>query len=148
MQWVKDDGGRAAAGYLGDTGDCVVRAIAIATEMPYQQVYDLVNQMAQHERPGAKRRRGRRSSARTGVFKPTEKRVMRELGWHWTPTMLVGSGCKVHLRDGELPMGRLLVAVSLHSVAVIDGVMHDTHDPSRQGTRCVYGYWQKARRDS
>jgi hypothetical protein len=24
----------------------------------------------------------------------------------------------------------------------IDGVIHDTHDPSRNGTRFVYGYWQ------
>jgi len=24
---------------------------------------------------------------------------------------------------------------------VIDGVLHDTHDCSRDGTRCVYGYW-------
>jgi|SRR5262245_25045412 len=26
-------------------------------------------------------------------------------------------------------------------VAVIDGVIHDTHDCSRDGTRCVYGYF-------
>jgi hypothetical protein len=26
---------------------------------------------------------------------------------------------------------------------VIDGVIHDTFDPSRGGTRCVYGYWIK-----
>jgi hypothetical protein len=55
--------------------------------------------------------------------------------------MQVGSGTKVHLRDGELPMGRLVVAVSNHVTAVIDGVVHDTHDPSRGGTRAVYGYW-------
>ena len=31
------------AGYRGKTGDCVVRSIAIATGLPYQQIYDLVN---------------------------------------------------------------------------------------------------------
>ena len=56
--------------------------------------------------------------------------------------MQIGSGCTVHLRDGELPMGRLLVSVSKHLVAVIDGVIHDLSDPSRNGTRCVYGFWQ------
>jgi hypothetical protein len=56
--------------------------------------------------------------------------------------MSIGSGCTVHLRDGELPMGRLIVSVSLHLVAVIDGIIHDTHDCSRDGTRCVYGYWR------
>ena len=35
-----NDGGRAAAGYKGQAGDCVVRSIAIATGMPYQKIYD------------------------------------------------------------------------------------------------------------
>ena len=68
---------------------------------------------------------------------------MAGLGFSWTPTMGIGTGCKVHLRDGELPQGRLVVSVSKHYVAVIDGVIFDTHDCSRNGTRCVYGYWQK-----
>ena len=38
MEWIYSDGGRAAAGYKGDAGDCVTRAIAIATEIPYQEV--------------------------------------------------------------------------------------------------------------
>jgi hypothetical protein len=40
-----------------------------------------------------------------------------------------------------LPNGRLIARCSRHLVAVIDGVIHDTHDSSRDGTRCVYGYW-------
>ena len=40
MLWQYNDGGRAAAGYKGQTGDCVTRAIAIATERPYREVYD------------------------------------------------------------------------------------------------------------
>jgi hypothetical protein len=58
--------------------------------------------------------------------------------------MAVGSGCKVHLRADELPSGRLIVRVSHHFAAVIDGVIHDTHDCSRGGTRCVYGYWVRS----
>jgi len=135
-----DDGGRLAAGYKGKAGDCVVRAIAIATEKPYQQIYDLVNSAAVYERTG-KRKRGK-SDARTGVYKTSIKRVMKSLGWVWTPTMQIGSGCTVHLRADELPTGRLVVSVSKHLTAVIDGVIHDTHDCSRRGTRCVYGYWQ------
>jgi hypothetical protein len=46
------------------------------------------------------------------------------------------------LKADELPAGRLIVSVSKHLVAVIDGVAHDTHDPSRGGTRCVYGYYR------
>ena len=36
----------------------------------------------------------------------------------------------LHLRDQELPPG-LIVAVTKHIVAVIDGVIHDTHDCSQ-----------------
>jgi hypothetical protein len=72
------------------------------------------------------------------------KEYVALLGFEWVPTMLIGSGCKVHLADGELPMGRLVVAVSKHYTAVIDGVIHDTYDPSRGGSRCVYGYWRLA----
>jgi hypothetical protein len=56
--------------------------------------------------------------------------------------MQVGSGCTVHLREDELPSGTLIVAVSRHLTVVKDGVIYDNHDPSRDGTRCVYGYWK------
>ena len=69
------------------------------------------------------------------VLDATIRRVLEELGWQWTPTMAIGSGCTVHLRDGELPRGRLIVAVSKHMVAVVDGVIHDTSDCSRNGSR-------------
>jgi hypothetical protein len=109
--------------------------------LPYQSVYDLLNEHAGSQRI-TKRQRSR-GSARTGVYKTTIRRVLEGLGWVWTPTMAIGSGCTVHLRDGELPRGRLIVNVSKHMVAVVDGVIHDTSDCSREGTRCVYGYWQK-----
>ena len=35
-----NDGGRAKAGYKGKAGDCVVRSIAIVTNLPYQKIYD------------------------------------------------------------------------------------------------------------
>jgi hypothetical protein len=65
---------------------------------------------------------------------------MGELGFAWTPTMRIGQGCKVHLRDSELPRGKLVVQVSRHFCAVINRVLHDTHDTTRVGMRCVYGY--------
>jgi hypothetical protein len=44
MRFQYDDGGRAAAGYKGKAGDCTCRAISIATGLPYQHVYDLLNE--------------------------------------------------------------------------------------------------------
>lgn len=141
MKWVYNDGGRVDAGFKGTTGDCVCRAIAIATERPYKEVYDLINEYAKSERTG-KRKRGK-SNARTGVYKDCIRKVMKHYGWTWVPTMQIGQGCKVHLREDELPKGRLVVSVSKHETAVIDGVLNDTYDCSRDGTRCVYGYFIK-----
>jgi hypothetical protein len=146
MKFVFNDGGRAAAGYRGTTSDCVCRAVAIATGKPYQEVYDELNALAASERTG-KRKRGK-SSARAGVYKQTMRFYLVEtLGWTWVPTMKIGSGCQVHLRAEELPGGRLIPEVSKHVVAVIDGTIHDIHEPSRDGTRCVYGYYQKPNAD-
>jgi len=39
LKYCEDDGGRAAADYKGIAKDCVVRAISIATQQPYTQVY-------------------------------------------------------------------------------------------------------------
>ena len=140
VRFIHNDGGRAAAGYKGKAGDCVTRSIAIATGKPYQEVYDALNTLALRERTG-KRKRGT-SSARSGVYKSTYRKYLASLGYEFVPTMAIGQGCKVHLRADELPPGRLIVAVSRHMTAVIDGVIHDTHDPSRDGTRCVYGYFK------
>jgi hypothetical protein len=101
-----------------------------------------LNKLSARERMG-KRKRGT-SNARTGVHKSTIRWVMESLGWKWTPTMQIGSGCTVHLKANELPSGRLVVSVSKHLTAVVGGVIHDTHDCSRGETRCVYGYWQQA----
>jgi hypothetical protein len=149
MMWVADDGGRAATGFSGKTGDCVVRAIAIACELPYAEVYQALHKATLADTVllrRLQRRYGARAHAhaspRTGVHRRVYDRYLAARGWVWTPTMKIGHGCTVHLCAEELPSGRLIVRLSRHMCAVIDGVIHDTHDPSRQGTRCVYGYWQ------
>lgn len=146
MIWRYSDGGRAAAGYTArSVGDCVCRAIAIVTEVPYLDVYQTLNQGATRERPSKGRAR---STARNGVHRRTYEPYLFSLGYVWCSTMQIGSGCTVHLRPEELPAGRLIVAVSKHLTAVIDGVVYDTHDPSRDGSRCVYGYYQKYQKRS
>lgn len=170
MKFIHDDGGREAAGFKGRAGDCVARAVAIASGKPYGEVYNaLASGMGSQ-------RKSKGRTARNGVSTRRKwfKEYMRSLDFKWVPTMLIGSGCVVHLTDGELPGGRLVVAVSKHYTAVIDGVIHDTHNPSERGTtvyppgypkdelpkgarwlsngngwayspeRCVYGYWTPA----
>lgn len=141
VRFIRTDGGRAAAGYVGEAGDCVARAVAVASGRSYQEVYDALSVGCRGQR--LTRGRQRSASARNGVDTSRKwfKDYMRSLGFRWVPTMQVGQGCKVHLRAEELPSGRLVVAVSKHYVAVLNGIIHDTFDPSRNGTRCVYGYW-------
>jgi len=145
-----DDGGRAAAGFKGGAGDCVVRSIAIAANLPYLQVYeDLRDANARYaqERDNKLSRllNQRGSSPRNGNHRNVFHDYILAQGFQWVPTMKVGTGCQVHLRPDELPKGTLIVKVSKHLTTVIDGVIHDTHDPSRGGARCVYGYYLKSR---
>lgn len=35
IEFLRDDGGRAAAGFKGEAGDCVVRALTIANDEDY-----------------------------------------------------------------------------------------------------------------
>lgn len=149
MQFVYNDGGRKKAGFKGDAGDCVVRAIAIAAELPYREVYNhlsgenLLYSICKRDRVARNLQKDKSYTPRDGVNKKVYGKWLADHGWIWHPTMTIGSGCRVHLEYGELPMGKLIVRVSKHLVAVIDGVIHDTYDPSRDGKRCVYGYWSQ-----
>lgn len=141
MDYTYNDGGRKEHGYKGNAQDCVARAIAIAAQEPYELIYRELNEWGSRER--LSKRRKTKSSARTGVYVPTIRKYLASKGWRWVPTMQIGQGCKVHLRKEELPSGRLIVSVSKHVVAVIDGTINDIFDPARDGTRCVYGYYVK-----
>ena len=158
-----DDGGREDAGYKGGARDCVTRAIAIALRMDYEKVRIELMEGASRWRltSRSKSAKAKRSnSVRNGVPKEIYRPYIESKGWIWTPTMGIGTGCTVHLVPEELPGGRLIVRVSKHLTAVIDGVIHDTHNPQREvhcsstvyvdgeqvqthsiQRRCVYGYF-------
>ena len=118
-----DDGGRSAAGYKGQAGDCVVRSIAIVTGMSYQKVYDDLYNANEVFRITSKAKLARslkkkNDSPRSGTHRVVLKKYLAQLGWKWTPTMFVGQGCKVHLKKEELPNGILLVSCSKHITVV------------------------------
>ncbi len=78
MRVIIDDGGRASAGYKGQANDCVCRAVAIATEQPYQEIYDRLEAMIQAKFGPTKRPPGVEALMHGGV--------MRAIGWVWVPT--------------------------------------------------------------
>ena len=125
-----NDGGRSKYFKAAKVSDCVVRAVAIVTGRDYKEVYDEIRKLIGH-------------TPRNGVFKQDSKKVMSHYGGQWVSCMRVGQGTRTHLADGEIPMDkRLVCCLSKHVTTVIDGVINDTYDPSRGGTRTVYGYWQ------
>jgi hypothetical protein len=143
-----NDGGRKAAGYKGKAGDCVVRSIAIATNLSYIKVYDDLYRANEEFRTSshsklARSLKQKNDTPRTGTHRVVIKKYLKELGWNWTPTMFIGQGCKVHLKKNELPRGTLIVSCSKHITVVKNGMLYDVYDCSRNGTRCVYGYWSK-----
>jgi hypothetical protein len=91
----------------------------------------------------AKRLASKGSSPRNGNHRNVFHDYILQQGFTWIPTMQVGAGCQVHLIPEELPAGTLIVKVSKHLTTIIDGVIHDTHNPARGGRRCVYGYYIK-----
>ena len=46
-----DDGGRSEAGFKGHAGDCTVRSVAVATQRPYQEIYDEVRTIPEETLP-------------------------------------------------------------------------------------------------
>jgi hypothetical protein len=151
VRWVKDDGGRSKSGLPRaneKAGDCVARAIAIATQKPYREVHDaLIAGSVRHIREDnseyakwARRKGGVRVfHADHGCTPEVYGAYLESLDWKHTPTKRQG----IHLRANELPRGRLIVEISRHLVAVIDGVIHDTHDCGEGGRIRVQGYWSQ-----
>ena len=112
MDFIWDDGGRAACGYVGLTGDCVPRAIAIATGALYRDVYEKLGIVSE-------------KSPRHGV--PTETAAAYLAERYWQRTIEVDRPFSV----GELPNGVVIVHIaksnarSQHFCTLIDRVVHD-----------------------
>lgn len=130
MRFVKSHGGREKYFEKLNVGDCVTRAICNATGKDYMEVYKALAALS-------------KSSPRNGVYKSAYRKYLASLGYSFTPLMGIGTGCRTHLCEEELPTkGTYILKVSKHLTCIKDGVLYDSYDCSRGGTRCVYGYWK------
>ena len=125
MKFIYDDGGRSNY-FKGNAGDCVTRAIAIATGIDYKEVYNTIKDLLQH-------------TPRNGLSKQETRDIMHYFGFDWYAPKF--GGIKLHLTEEDLPDGTIICQVSKHVVCVKDKVIYDTFKPDRDGTRLVYGYW-------
>jgi hypothetical protein len=133
MQFQKNDGGRAAAGYKASTDDSLVRAIVIASQRPYEEIYDRLAEDSKTQRPAWAQLKGDKPTSKIFVNANHKwfKDYMRELGFDSVSlNNIPGGSHNFYLKDGGFPMGRLVVRLGGHYAAVIDGVLHDTYDSS------------------
>ena len=132
------DGGRAGErGYGGtrSTGDCVPRAIAIATDQPYKQVHQELRDLQYAA--------GMRRSVSNGTIDSVWQPYLRELGWT-EHRCDVPKGHRPWLLAEEewLPMDEnVIVSLPRHLTTVMRGVLTDTYDPSKRGTAIVAAFW-------
>lgn len=129
QSYIHNDGGRAKSGRKGTTGDCGVRAMAIALGIEYDAAY---KELAQ-----ANKDNGRAKSMRSGIYKEAFGDVLARYGWVWHPAPKF-DGRKA--RCSDMPSGTVIARQSRHFVAVIDGTPCDIFDSSE---KMVYGYWAK-----
>ena len=127
ITFKKTNGGRKEAGYKGNAGDCVIRSIAIATGKPYKEVYDQlhIRQKSFCQKIGMKQR-----SIRRGVYPQVWQPYAESLGFKYL------DGSKKFTWD-TLPKNKtLIIVVDRHLSCVINGVIHDSWDPS---SKEIYG---------
>jgi len=158
LDYKYDDGGRSDAGYKGHTGDCVTRAIAIATGQDYETVRSDLMDTTEKIRAKSKARHIKRlksNSVRDGVHKEIYVDYLKSLGWTRTACIKVGSKDRKKLTTNNLPKGNVIVEVQKHLMASIDHVVHDAFDSretniwennrptSRKQPRTIVAYWTK-----
>lgn len=130
--YVYNDGGRRAAGYKGNCGDCVVRAIAIALDLDYKETY---LQLARLNKIALGKR-----SCRRGVSKDAYEKFLKDRGWVWhrAPKFEGRKAKHYDMPKGQVVIGRM----AKHLAAVIDTTVHDTWDSTH---KMIYGYYAPAK---
>ena len=126
MRYHYNDGGRRDAGFKGETGDCVTRAIAIATGTRYRQVYRELTELTKSMTGGLE------TSVASGCSNAVAHRYLIDLGWSVVPTP------NRYLKDAPRDQRILVKLTERHDVAVINGTVHDSWD-SRVSKRTKCG---------
>jgi hypothetical protein len=128
QNFVWDDGGRSSAGFVGLTGDCVPRAISIATGIAYRDVYHALRQTSP-------------LSPRYGVSESVYSEYLKRRGWQHR-------GIDGGLVDEEkFPDGLVIIGCQKpypskgHLFALVDGSIRDTWDVRDDGAYVTKEVW-------
>ena len=136
ITYTEHDGGRAAAGFKGKTGDCVTRALTLVTTggnptgEDYRRIYNAVaelNVTGKKSRAHAERK-GRRPvrSNRAGAYLVGDGDDLTiSLGLERVP---VERGPRPTFTEAHQRYGDCIVKTAKHVVAIVNGALMDTWD--------------------
>ena len=124
LEFIKDDGGREAAGYRGKAGDCVPRALTIVSGEPYRQCYNDLAEANSKVRRTRPRDQGKRS-ARNGVYKNAYDKVFKHYGFE---KVKLGRGTRPTISEAHAAYGDCIITTRKHVFAVVNGAVRDTWD--------------------
>jgi len=156
LEFSYNDGGRSNY-FKGDAGDCVVRAIAIATDTDYKVIYDTLYQANKDylDKKNTKlskqmksRTREKGGSPRNGNYKKIYQDYLLNNGWRYVSLRKFGSKERVKL-DELTHLGTILVNINRHMMCMKNGTIHDTWDSrfsyweERKAIRTANGYYER-----
>lgn len=125
IDYQYNDGGRAAAGYRGDDGDCTIRALTIhmgATADAYKTIRAAMLAECKHQGIargiGTGRGQGRK-----------QKRAIDALyARYGFAKVKLGRGARPTWTEAYAQYGDCIVSTARHVAAIMDGAVHDTWD--------------------
>lgn len=135
VDWVDDDGGRDEwyqdqIRQQGLVGDCVVRALSIASGTPYESMREqVVRSMEEHGQSW------HTTDPDDGVFDSAWWPVAESLGFERFPIWQLTGNKTMGVKRAVKLAPVMLLASKGHVVAAIDGLVHDTWDST--GSRIV-----------
>ena len=128
MKYIKDHGGREKYTRCrfnkDNTGDCVIRAIAIATGKDYREVRDALFELARE----------------MWVMPSTTdcyEAYLTSLGWERHSPLKDGNR-KVLVKDFPIKTGAVIIHTCKHLTTIVDGEIHDTWDTSGSAANSYY----------
>ena len=122
MKFIHSTGGRERYYRGTKVNDCVIRAIAVATNTDYKKVWEDLNDISRHK--------GYYSN-QTQVYET----YLKQLGWQKVKTGRPFPS--IH----TLKLNRAIVHCRAHLSAIVDGDLHDIWDCR---DKMAYSYWEKA----
>ena len=135
LEFTFNDGGRSKY-FKGQTGDCVVRAIAIATGGDYKVIYDDLFQankdyMSSKNTKLAKqmksRAREKSGTPRAGIYKKIFDKYLLSKGWKYVSCRTFGGTERTKL-DQLMHLDNIIVNINRHSMCMQKGVVQDIWD--------------------